>query len=215
MTTGTAPVTPESNRVGALFSGSATAGNHFCSASVVHSSTRNLLVTAAHCVSSASGVTFVPGYRNGQTPYGVWQVTQVYETNGWTQNGDTDQDFAFLQVAPNSSGQRIEDVVGGNTLGLNESFGANVRLYGYPNTSEVPLLCADSTGQQSTYQRSIYCPSYTGGTSGGPWINTADGNVIGVIGGYQQGGNTPDISYSAYFDQTIGNLYNLAVSSST
>lgn len=211
-TTGTAPANAESNRVGALFSGGVSAGNHFCTASVVHSATRNLLVTAAHCLSSANGVQFAPGYRNGQTPYGTWQVTQIYTTNGWSQNGDPDQDFAFLQVASNN-GRQIEDVVGANTLGTNVSFTAKVRLYGYADTGETPLLCTNSTTQQSSYQRRIDCPSYPAGTSGGPWISTATGAVIGVIGGYQQGGDTDDTSYSAYFDQTIANLYQTAVSS--
>ncbi|MFJ6773927.1 serine protease, partial [Kitasatospora sp. NPDC091257] len=53
----------------------------------------------------------------------------------------------------------------------------------------------------------VHCPAYPSGTSGGPWINTATGDVIGAIGGYQQGGDTDDISYSAYFDHTIADLY--------
>jgi hypothetical protein len=35
--------------------------------------------------------------------------------------------------------------------------------------------------------------------------------VIGVIGGYEQGGNTPSVSYSARFGQAVRNLYNTAV----
>ncbi|MFE9422849.1 trypsin-like serine peptidase [Kitasatospora sp. NPDC006697] len=212
-TTQVAPAGWESNRVGALFSGSVGPGNHFCTASVLHSPAHDLILTAAHCVSSANGVSFVPGYRNGQAPYGSWQATKLYTTNGWSQNGDVDQDFAILQVAPNSAGQRIEDVVGGFDLGLNEPFTATVRLYGYPDTTDQPILCSNATTQQSAYQRRIDCPSYPAGTSGGPWISTATGKVIGVIGGYQQGGNTDDTSYSAYFDSTIGKLYQLATSS--
>ena len=46
------------------------------------------------------------------------------------------------------------------------------------------------------------CDNYTNGTSGGPFLahvnpKTGDGWVIGVIGGYQQGGDTPNVSYSA------------------
>ncbi|GAA1252457.1 hypothetical protein GCM10009665_48980 [Kitasatospora nipponensis] len=212
-TTSTAVSGAEANRVGALFSGGVSTGNHFCTASVVHSAGHNLLVTAAHCLDSPGGVVFAPGYRNGTAPYGTWQVTQIYTTNGWSQNGDPDQDFAFLRVAP-SNGKQVEDVVGANTLGLNESFSATVRLYGYPDTRDVPLLCANATTQQSSYQRRIDCPSYTGGTSGGPWINASNGHVIGIIGGYQQGGNSADTSYSAYFDQTIGGLYKTATAAS-
>ncbi|MFF2117670.1 trypsin-like serine peptidase [Kitasatospora sp. NPDC058184] len=199
----------ETGTVGALFSGTPTAGDHFCTASVLHSATGNLLLTAAHCLSSTDGVTFAPGYRDGSAPYGTWRVTAIHTTTGWSQKGDEDEDFAILETAP-SNGRNVEDVVGGNRLGTDEPFGATVRLYGYPADAEAPVLCTNTTGQQSTYQRVVHCPAYPGGTSGGPWINTATGDVIGAIGGYQQGGDTDDISYSALFDHTIADLYTQA-----
>ncbi|MFH9351851.1 trypsin-like serine peptidase [Kitasatospora sp. NPDC017646] len=199
----------ETATVGALFSGSVAPGNHFCTASVLHSATGNLLLTAAHCLTSTDGVTFAPGYRDGSAPYGTWRVTAVHTASGWSQKGDVDEDFAILETAPNN-GRNVEDVVGGNKLGTDEPFGASVRLYGYPADAEEPNLCANTTAQESAYQRVIQCPSYPGGTSGGPWINTATGDVVGAIGGYQQGGDTDDTSYSAYFDHTITDLYNQA-----
>ncbi|GAA2139170.1 hypothetical protein GCM10009760_21080 [Kitasatospora kazusensis] len=210
-TTGTAPADADSAKVGALFSGSVAVGNHFCTASVVDSPGRDLLLTAGHCLSSPGSAVFAPGYRNGSAPYGTWKVTQVFATTGWSQNGDTDQDFAFLTVAP-LNGKQIEDVVGANQLGLDASFTAQVRLYGYPASSDLPLLCTNATTKFSSYQREIACPAYSGGTSGGPFVSTDTGQVIGIIGGYQQGGDTDDISYSAYFDQTIANLYATAIS---
>ncbi|MEV7183956.1 serine protease [Kitasatospora sp. NPDC093102] len=206
-TTGPAPADDrESETVGALFSGAPAAGKHFCTASVLHSATGNLLLTAAHCLSSTDGVTFAPGYRDGSAPYGTWQVTAIHTTAGWSQKGDVDEDFAILETAP-SNGRNVEDVVGGNRLGADEPFGATVRLYGYPADSETPILCTNTTGQQSAYERVVQCPSYPSGTSGGPWINTATGDVVGAIGGYQQGGDTDDVSYGAYFDHTITDLY--------
>ncbi|MFI9327467.1 trypsin-like serine peptidase [Kitasatospora sp. NPDC052868] len=213
-TTATAPATPESATVGALFTGAVAAGGHFCTASVLHSTTGNLLLTAAHCLSSTSGVTFAPGYRDGTAPYGTWRVTAIHTTTGWSQDGDQDEDFAILETASNA-GRRIEDVVGANRLGTDEPFGVTVRLYGYPNGSDGPVLCTDSTGRQSTYQRVVDCPDYPGGTSGGPWISTATGHVVGAIGGYQEGGDSPDTSYSAYFDHTIAALYDEAVESAS
>ncbi|WBP86987.1 trypsin-like serine peptidase [Kitasatospora cathayae] len=210
---GTTAPAPADNRetatVGALFSGSVAAGNHFCTASVLHSDTGNLLLTAAHCLTSTDGVTFVPGYRDGSAPYGTWRVTAIHTAAGWSQKGDVDEDFAILETAP-SNGRKVEDVVGGNRLGTDEPFGATVRLYGYPADAEVPSLCTNTTAQQSAYQRVIRCPSYPSGTSGGPWIDTATGDVVGTIGGYQQGGDTDDTSYGAYFDHTIADLYTQA-----
>ncbi|MFF2954469.1 trypsin-like serine peptidase [Kitasatospora sp. NPDC057965] len=214
-TTDTAGATPEAATVGALFSGAVRAGDHFCTASVLHSATGNLLLTAAHCVDDPSGVTFAPGYRDGRAPYGTWRVTAVHTTTGWSHGGDQDEDFAVLETAPDAAGRRIEDVVGGNTLGTDEPFGADVRLYGYPATGEEPLLCTNTTGRQSAFQRVVDCPDYPGGTSGGPWISTATGHVVGVIGGYQQGGDSDDTSYGAYFDHTVAALYAEAVAAAS
>jgi hypothetical protein len=36
---------------------------------------------------------------------------------------------------------------------------------------------------------------------------THTGTVIGVIGGYEEGGKTPDVSYSPYFGSDIAQLY--------
>jgi len=36
------------------------------------------------------------------------------------------------------------------------------------------------------------------------------GTIVGVIGGYQKGGDTPSVSYSAYFGSGIQQLYRQA-----
>lgn len=209
-TTSVAPADAQSDRVGALFSNTVAPGHHFCTASVVDSSAGDLLLTAAHCVGNGSGVLFAPGYRNGTAPYGTWRVTQVFTTSGWRQHQDPDQDFALLTVAPNADGKQVEDVVGANAIGVNANFDAVVRLYGYPSNRDVPIVCTNTTTEFTQHQRRIFCPAYSGGTSGGPFVNTATGTVIGVIGGYQQGGDSDDISYAAYFDQAIAQLYSTA-----
>src|SRR5579862_7309346 len=50
-------------QVGVLLAGPSVHGNHFCSASVVHSPAGNVIATAAHCVSgTGAGLLFAPGY---------------------------------------------------------------------------------------------------------------------------------------------------------
>jgi hypothetical protein len=41
--------------------------------------------------------------------------------------------------------------------------------------------------------------------------STGRGTVVGVIGGYQTGGNDPDVSYSISFGDDVRALYRTAV----
>ncbi|MFD2469259.1 trypsin-like serine peptidase [Amycolatopsis silviterrae] len=211
--TAAGPAGNASPAAGALFSG----GNHFCSASVVHSPTGDLLLTAAHCVGGdVSGVTFKPGYHDGLAPYGTWQVTAAVVADGWKSSSDPDLDFAFLKVAQPGPAS-LESRTGANQLGTNQGFSHTITLTGYPNGAEQPVVCTGTTTQSDTYQQRVACPGFPDGTSGGPWVidqdpDTGTGTVIGTIGGYQTGGDTPDVSYSAYFDDDIAQLYKSAIS---
>ena len=218
-TSRTAKPTTVNGRVGALFSQS-TSGDHFCTASVVHSAAKDLLVTAAHCVHGGKGgsygtdLVFVPGYRNGDAPDGQWPVTRIVVDQRWISSSDPDLDVAFVTVGQ-VGGKNIEDVLGANTLGVDLGFDKVVRITGYPSTASSPISCFNRTTQQSQFQMKIACTGFPGGTSGSPWLASFDrtrgtGTVIGVIGGYQQGGDSADVSYSAYFDSDVQALYDQA-----
>ena len=61
------------------------------------------------------------------------------------------------------------------------------------------------------------CGGFTSGTSGGPLLadvnpGTGLGTLIGVIGGYQQGGLTDAVSYAARLGATAAALFRVAVS---
>lgn len=207
-----APLNSASNRVGAMFLGQLN-GPRMCTASVVASPHRNLLVTAAHCVTTAEhstydGLVFAPGYRDGKAPYDVWPVTSVTVDPRWLDNEDPEYDVAFLTV-DTLRGRQIEDVLGGNPLGDYEGFGLPVSVTGYPNESTQPITCRTVTTMQSSTQQRFDCTGYTDGTSGSPWL-TQSGSVIGVIGGYQQGGDSDDVSYSITFDDRVSALYQKA-----
>jgi hypothetical protein len=186
---------------GALFAN----GSHFCSASVVHSDAGDLVLTAAHCVTGGAGVTFAPGYHDGVAPLGMWTVTDVAVADGWTSSADPDLDFAFLTVHQAGNAASLESLTGANTLGIDQGFDHEITLTGYPDTTDSPVVCTGTTTRSDTYQQRVACPGFPDGTSGGPWVT--NGVVIGVIGGYQLGGDTPDVSYSAYFDDDIRKLY--------
>jgi hypothetical protein len=81
-----------------------------------------------------------------------------------------------------------------------------VRVIGFPVSKDRPIVCRNRAIVRSAHQMEFRCGGFTGGTSGGPFI-TDDGSVIGVIGGYQEGGYRPDISYSITFDHSVQRLY--------
>lgn len=204
-------------RVGALFGADRAdnlAGGHYCTASVVHSPHGNLIVTAAHCVNgSDSNLVFVPGYRNGRAPYGVWKVTQRFLPDGWAKDQDEDSDLAFATVADRNGG-RLEDVVGANRFVPGTATGATaVTVTGYPDSREVPISCTNKPRAHSRTQQRIYCPSFAAGTSGSPWIN-GDGQVVGVLGGHEEGGSTDDVSYSVVLGPEAVELYRDATAAS-
>ena len=205
--------------VGALFTTSdGHLGRHFCTASVVNSPAGNLLLTAAHCMkgypdASPPGIAFVPGYDNGAQPLGVWQVTRIFTDASWAATADPDDDFAFLTVAQPGRGTPIQSVTGAEILGIGQPSGGLVRVIGYPDAQNGPIICLNRTSMLSPTQTRFDCDGYTNGTSGGPFLTGAsDQTVVGVIGGYQQGGDSPDVSYAAVFGPDMQALYDASVS---
>ncbi|MET7654202.1 trypsin-like peptidase domain-containing protein [Streptomyces sp. NPDC005486] len=211
-----AAATAQTARVGALFTADdagagGLAGEHFCTASVVHSPHRDLIATAAHCLGRADELVFVPGYRDGRAPYGSWRVARVFLPDGWAQGQDEDSDVAFA-VLDEQDGKGVEDVVGGNRFVTRTTTGATaVTVTGYPNALEVPVRCTNRPTAHNSTQQRIDCPDLTGGTSGSPWVN-GDGEVVGVLGGHEQGGATADTSYSVVLGAEAAELYRDAAS---
>jgi V8-like Glu-specific endopeptidase len=207
--------------IGALFTTSqGKLGSHFCSASVVDSPAGDLVITAAHCVTGITGTSgslaFVPGYNDGAAPYGVWTVTSVYVDQAWRSSANPNDDVAFLRVGQSWSSVPIEDVTGAEQLGSGTPPARQlVEVIGYPNSSGQPITCRNLLRNPMEDQLEFDCGGYTDGTSGGPFLvqvsqTTGQGTVIGVIGGYEQGGVTPEVSYSAEFNANVTALYQTA-----
>lgn len=213
------------------------AGAYFCTASVVASPGRDLVLGAAHCLlgADAQRVAFVPRYtRANPQPYGMFPVLRDaaghsriwidprYRSRGADRAAALD--VAFAQVGPNADGRRVQDVVGGNRLVTGAGYAhPQVSLIGYPASAARPRLCVNRTTKFTSKDARIPgsflridCTGYPGGTSGGPFLvrydgRTRTGDVVGVIGGWKTGGDTADTSYSSYFGRDIRKLYEKAV----
>ncbi|OKJ10340.1 hypothetical protein AMK19_15895 [Kitasatospora sp. CB01950] len=206
-----APADAVGNRIGPLFLDD-TDGMRACTAAVVHSRGRNLLITAAHCAAPhgtpIDGLVFAPGYRDQRAPYGSWPVTGVLVDPRWGPDENEGYDVAFLTVGT-LNGRQVEDAMGAYTLATGLGFGLDVTVTGYPNSAVSPITCQGRTTSRSNTQQRFDCAGFTDGTSGSPWV-TGQGQVVGVIGGYQQGGDSPEISYSVAFGSRLADLYRQA-----
>lgn len=209
-TTPTATPFDGTPRVGPLFA-SGTQSAHGCTASVLASPTRDLILTAAHCINgTGAGMRFAPGYNQGATPYGVWTVTRVYVDPAWIAAQDPSRDYAILHVAKKRSAHRpigIEDVTGGSPLGTAPEDGEQITDIAYnAGLDDQPIKCTTPV-RRATGVPSFNCHGYAGGSSGSPWLSGApdtDGTaVLGVIGGRYQGGCFEYTSYSSPFDSSV------------
>ncbi|WP_308299786.1 trypsin-like serine protease [Streptomyces sp. CJ_13] len=195
---------------GALFAGGLE-GDHFCTATVVRSPGRNLIVTAGHCLlsgtSGVGGAVFAPAYANGKAPFGTWKLEEVYEDSRWSSGGDEDYDLAFARLAPDASGRNIEDLTGGADLDTSGRAGEEVTVTGYPADRKVPRTCTAVAVRQGTKEQRFDCADFPGGTSGSAWI-ARDGKIIGIL----TGGDTDDVSTSTVLGPYAADLYTKAAS---
>ena len=210
----------QASTVGALFTLTRAGhlGKHFCTASVVDSPDGDLVVTAAHCMNGRTPgeVAFVPGYSRGLEPFGAWTVSRIIEDQSWISSADPDDDFAFLVVHESGARGGIQKLTGGEAVGINVPAGHTVTVAGYPDTHDAMISCENTATAFSPTQYRFDCGGFTGGTSGSPLladVGTPDGRdtVIGVIGGYQGGGDTPSVSYAAKFSTSLSALYKTAM----
>ena len=111
----------------------------------------------------------------------------------------------------------VENVAGAERLATGTPASRQlVQVIGYPNATNQPVTCQNWLREPMAGQLEFDCGDYTDGTSGGPFLSEVDqatgqGLVIGVIGGYQQGGYLPQVSYSAVLGTNAAALYDRAV----
>jgi V8-like Glu-specific endopeptidase len=206
--------------VGALFILHRGQLQHFCTAAVVRSKHADLAITAAHCMQGLtlgrhSQVTFAPAYHDGKFPYGRWIVRSEFVDRNWRLHQDANDDVAFLLIG--QPGRYIQKHTGGEKLETNLPLPQTVHVIGYPDSTERPVTCTGPARRLhlTGYRQMVFdCGGYSDGTSGGPFLipatKTSPTEVIGVIGGYQQGGNTPSVSYSPIFIGNVAALFKRA-----
>ncbi|HZA20833.1 MAG TPA: peptidase, partial [Actinomycetota bacterium] len=157
-----------------------------CSATAVTSAERNLVWTAGHCVHEGKDgqafedFVFIPGYRDGDEPHGVWYAEAAYTTSQWAtstnENVAFKHDVAALVMEPNERGELV-DVVGARGIRFNQNPVKTFRSHGYPAAppfdGERMFRCVSKLG--GLLGRGLLAPmgigcDMTEGSSGGGWI---------------------------------------------
>jgi hypothetical protein len=194
-------------RIGPIFVDGA--AEHVCTGAVVHSGSGNLVLTAAHCLGGASKVAFVPGFAGNAQPTDVWVADAVYFDPRWIAGKDPRADYAIARVSSLAGGS-VESRTGlALTLGTAPPAGTYVTVMGYPTgVGGSPIGCQAITWLNDSGYPSLECAGMVAGTSGAPWVN---GTIVtGLIGGLEGGGCAENVSYSAPFDEHVGELLSRA-----
>ncbi|WP_409475048.1 trypsin-like serine peptidase [Streptomyces sp. HC307] len=195
-----------------------------CSGNAVTSANKSTVITAGHCVklegSWHTNWVFVPGYHDGQAPYGRWAAAKTLSTPQWTASEDINYDVGAAVVAP-LDGKKLTDVVGGQGLAFNTGYNKAMYAFGFPAAApydgEKFIYCSGTTYRDFllSSDHGLTC-DMTGGSSGGPWFTQFDEST-GT--GLQSSVNSfkynflPTAMYGPYFGADAQNLYQTAQSS--
>lgn len=198
-----------------------------CSGTSVNAPNFSVVFTAGHCVNSGGPRgqwyrgqwVFVPGYRYGQRPFGVFPAVWLDTTRQWRSSGSENFDVAAAVVAPNERGERLADAVGGTGIAWGLKASQTFDVHGYPVAppfdGETQRLCAQTPflGHDPTsflapgpLNLAVDC-DVTGGASGGGW--TIRGDVLNGVTNYGYG-DDPATDFGAYFGKEVAHLYGRA-----
>ncbi|MET3935556.1 hypothetical protein [Arthrobacter sp. OAP107] len=198
--------------------------NFVCSGNSVVSENQSTVATAGHCVNEGPGAfatnfIFVPGYVDGEAPYGKWPARALFAPTQWSGAGDIRYDTGFAVVRP-VDGELLADVVGSSGVQFNQPRGMDYKAYGYPAATpfngQSLVSCTGTASNDSINpqfnSQGIDC-DMTGGSSGGPWfVGDADG-FQNSINSYGYGTHSTRM-FGPYWGSVIQKVYNTASAAS-
>ncbi len=208
---------------GRLYGAFRPGGPYSCSATVVNSPSRSIVLTAGHCVHErgagwARHIIFVPAYLRGERPFGTWKATRMATTGGWAHRENFHGDYGAVKLASPSA--PVGEVVGESGLAWNQPRAQLFQAIGYPfnrGRTELMWSCVSASIGADPFDRSRGKPDtgigcdMGGGSSGGGWtIRDGDGDAY-VNGVTSFGYNRPkNVLFSPYFTGKVVAVINRA-----
>ncbi|MGY0059512.1 trypsin-like serine peptidase [Streptomyces sp. LZ34] len=214
------PLITESAAVGKVFFTDPSDGlDYACSASALNSASKQMLLTAGHCVHEGSGGTwmtnwtYAPRYRSGVSPFGSFAAKQFRTFDAWINSSDLGRDVAMVTTWP-LDGNKVVDVTGGHGLAWNFSSTVPVTVFGYPGNvddGEIQQWCAGTTRLFNALDGRIEIGCNFGpGASGGPWLWSFDDTTgLGFADGVTSTITSNGFNQSPYFDDAVKTMYDL------
>jgi hypothetical protein len=195
-----------------------------CSGTAVNSPNFSVVFTAAHCIRSPGRRggwfpfqwVFVPGYRYGQRPFGVFPAKWLDTTRGWQTIGSENYDVGAAVVRRNARGQRLTKAVGGAGIAWGLQANQVFDIHGYPAAypfdgetqricSQRPFLGHDTYSFLTPGPLNLAANCFvTGGASGGGW--TIEGGILNSVTAYSYEDNKPT-DFGPYFGKEVGRLF--------
>jgi hypothetical protein len=197
----------------------------YCSGTAINSPTRQLVLTAGHCINSgreggrasvwSDYLQFVPAYSGGVAPFGsfVARRKKIFAPRQWTTQGNPDFDLGAFLTLPNSEGLNVADAVGGGaTIVTDASRHQTFRTFGYPGKATRMQGCTSPYIGDDLLSNPFPGPPTLGirchwapGASGGGWL-IGDGTQINGVNAYLHL-NNKSRTFGPYFaTETVGKL---------
>jgi V8-like Glu-specific endopeptidase len=208
--------------------------DYVCSGALVGGKHPDVVLTAAHCVTSgprpggaprwATNWMFVPGFVDGQSPYGEYTARRFLVSPDWSgpESGREQYDTAFVQVttatvdggagaAQPPAGLPVVFAADQDAVPLSQTY-----LFGYPSLLPYSGLnlnyCAGPVLASGGSVRTT-C-GMTAGDSGGPWLAgfspRSGSGTIAAVSTYKVSGNAR-VLYGAVLGPQARALYQRAV----
>ncbi|MCO5992187.1 trypsin-like serine peptidase [Actinoallomurus rhizosphaericola] len=191
-----------------------------CSGDAVTSGNQSTVITAGHCVrldgAWHTDWMFVPGYHDGQAPYGKWTAARTLTTPQWEAHEDLDYDVGAATVDP-QEGRTLTSVVGGQGIAFNQPRRRPMYAFGYPaqapyDGSRLVYCSGRAKDDTKSHDIGLTC-DMTAGSSGGPWFLGFDARTGA---GTQNSVNSfkynadPNVMFGPYFGAAVKALYDKA-----
>ena len=197
----------------------------FCSGTAINSPTRQLVLTAGHCINSgreegkasvwSDYLQFVPAYSGGVAPFGsfVARRKEIRAPKQWTKTGNPDFDMGAFLTLPNAEGVNVADAVGGGaTIVTDLTRHQTFQTFGYPGKVTRMQSCRSPYIGDDVLSNPFPGPPTLGirchwapGASGGGWL-IGDGTQINGVNAYLHIDNASR-TFGPYFaKETVGKL---------